>query len=130
MTTPDPANTAFPHAPINEPVWGIPRDEQTALLRSPLAGIELGTYDERILTWIVDICDTPTVAVIASLLHRARTAQPLDPADDTAWKFETVRQHLDVVLGKRDFADTEGLRAGLQYLKDFIQGLEFKDEQS
>lgn len=82
MTSPDPAKNAFPHAPINEPVWGIPHDEQTALLHAPLAGIDLGSYDERILTWIVDICDTPTVAVIASLLHRARAAAPL-PVDDT-----------------------------------------------
>lgn len=73
--------TGFPHAPINEPVWGIPRDEQAALLHAPLAGIELGVYDERILTWIVEICDTPTVAVIASLLHRARAAQPLPPVE-------------------------------------------------
>jgi len=81
VTASNPANAAFPHAPINEPIWGVPRDEQTAALRAPLAGLDLGTYDERILTWIVETCDTPTVAVIASLLYRARAAQPLPPAD-------------------------------------------------
>jgi hypothetical protein len=122
--------TAVPRGPINETPWGLRLEDCAAALREPLAGIELGAYDERILTWMRETLDQPTITVIASLLHRARAAQPLDPADDTAWKFETVRQHLDAVLGKRDFADTEGLRAGLQYLKDFIQGLEFKDEQS
>jgi hypothetical protein len=81
VTTPGPANAGFPYTPINEPLWGTPRDEQATTLRAPLAGIELGTYDERILTWIVEICDTPTVMTIVSLLHRARAAQPLPPAD-------------------------------------------------
>lgn len=51
------------------------------------------------------------------------------PADDVAWKFEQVCRHLDAVLSKRDYADTEGLRGGLQYLKDFIRGLEFEAKE-
>lgn len=91
MIAPDPATNAFPHAPINEPVWSIPRDEQTTLLHAPLAGIDLGTYDERILTWIVETCDTPTVATIASLLHRARAAQPFPAADtETEPRFDLI----------------------------------------
>lgn len=94
--------TAVPHGPINEPIWGIPRDEQTAALREPLAGIELGSYDERILAWIADVCDTPTAMTIASLLHRARAAQPLADA-------ETVmisRAALDRLNGDSAFLET------------------------
>lgn len=69
--------TAVPRGPINETPWGLNLDDTAAALREPLAGIELGTYDERILNWAVDILDQPTIATIASLLHRARAAQPL-----------------------------------------------------
>lgn len=46
-----------------------------AALHEPLAGIPLGTYDERILTWLAG-WDVPTVGTVASLLHRARAARP------------------------------------------------------
>ncbi|HZZ51176.1 MAG TPA: hypothetical protein VFE65_30150 [Pseudonocardia sp.] len=44
-----------------------------AALDEALTGVQLGAYDERILDWVA-LWDTPTVAVIASLLHRARQA--------------------------------------------------------
>ena len=81
MTIPDPAKNAVPRGPINEVPWGLSLADCAAALREPLAGIELGTYDERILTWMREVLDQPTVATIASLLHRARAAQPLPTAD-------------------------------------------------
>lgn len=53
-------------------------DNLDALL-APLAGIELGTYDRCILDWLAG-WDIPTMATVASLLHRARAAAPLDGA--------------------------------------------------
>jgi hypothetical protein len=44
-----------------------------AALDEALVGIDLGAYDRWILDWVT-LWDTPTVAVIASLLHRARQA--------------------------------------------------------
>jgi hypothetical protein len=76
--------TGYPHAPINEPPRGLPISEFAAALHEPLAGIELGTYDERILDWLREVGDHPVVMTIASLLHRARAAEPLPPADTEA----------------------------------------------
>lgn len=45
-------------------------------LMTPLAGIELGAYDHRMIGWLAG-WDTPTVGTVASLLHRARSAGPL-----------------------------------------------------
>ena len=68
------------YGPINEPRFTRPEQSWPDELRAPLAGIELGAYDERILNWAVEMLDTPTLTVLASLLHRARAADPL-PAD-------------------------------------------------
>lgn len=84
MTTPDPAKNAVPRGPINEVPWGLDLADCVDAMHEALTGIELGTYDERILAWIAEICDTPTVATIASLLHRARAAQPLPTVDSEA----------------------------------------------
>lgn len=45
-------------------------------LMTPLAGVELGTHDHRMIAWLAG-WDTPTVGTVASLLHRARAAGPL-----------------------------------------------------
>lgn len=75
--------TAVPPGPINKAPGGCsPRDVLAAVLHEPLADIELGTYDERILTWLAG-WDDPTVMTIASLLHRARATQPLTADVDT-----------------------------------------------
>ncbi len=42
-------------------------------LREPLAGVELGVYDHRMLDWLAG-WDTPTVGALVSLMHRARRA--------------------------------------------------------
>jgi hypothetical protein len=38
-----------------------------------LQGVELGAYDRQMIEWMAG-WDTPTVAVVVSLLHRAREA--------------------------------------------------------
>ena len=54
----------------------VMRADYLAALTEPLAGIELGTYDRRIVAWLAG-WDVPTIGAIASLLHRTRTATPL-----------------------------------------------------
>jgi hypothetical protein len=49
--------------------------DRLAALLDPLDGIELGLYDRRMLEWLAG-WDIPTVATIASLLHRTRHAHP------------------------------------------------------
>jgi hypothetical protein len=73
--------TTIPTGPIDAAPWGVDIGDWPTALHAPLAGIELGAYDERILAWIAG-WDTPTVVTIASLLHRARAAQPIGQ-DDT-----------------------------------------------
>jgi hypothetical protein len=52
------------------------RDVCEAALRDALRDIELGVYDRVIVKWLAD-WDTPTVAVVISLLERARVAGEL-----------------------------------------------------
>lgn len=49
------------------------RADAVAAIREPLAGIELGAYDQRIIDWLAGY-DEPTIGAIVSLLHRARQA--------------------------------------------------------
>lgn len=44
-----------------------------AMLDAALDGVVLGSYDQRIITWLKD-WDAPTVATLASILRRAWTA--------------------------------------------------------
>lgn len=53
------------------------RGDYLAALTEPLTGLPLGAYDRRILTWLAG-WDVPTIGAVASLLHRARAAAPLD----------------------------------------------------
>jgi hypothetical protein len=74
--TADPPN--IPAGPIDtEPIGFRPSREQEAILRDLLAdaGVEFGTYDERIVRWFADFADWSTFAVIASWIHRAATAE-------------------------------------------------------
>lgn len=99
MTTPDPANTAFPYAPINDAPRGFkPNDEQLRELLAPLASIDLGVYDRRILDWLAN-WDWSTAGTFASLLWRARAAQPLPPAD-TEPRFDLIyRRSMSSAVG-------------------------------
>lgn len=47
-----------------------------AAITAPLADLPLGDYDRRIVAWLAH-WDVSTVGAIASLLHRARAAEPL-----------------------------------------------------
>lgn len=69
------------YGPIDHTPWGAQsKDGWLNELHEPLAGIPLGEYDRRILEWAAGTLDNPTLAVLVSLLHRARAADPL-PAD-------------------------------------------------
>ncbi len=69
------------YGPIDEAPRGFkPNNEQLRELLAPLAGIELGVYDRRILDWLAN-WDWSTVGTVVSLLHRARAAQPLPAVD-------------------------------------------------
>jgi hypothetical protein len=46
----------------------------TAAVAELKSAIALGAYDRLVLDWLAD-WDQPTIAVVASLLHRALTAQ-------------------------------------------------------
>ncbi|MGH3700118.1 MAG: hypothetical protein ACRDRU_01380 [Pseudonocardiaceae bacterium] len=50
-----------------------PAEERGAALRGALDGVALGAYDQRILRWLAGQ-ELPTVAVVVSLLWRARHA--------------------------------------------------------
>lgn len=50
-----------------------PPGRREAALLSALAGVDLGDYDRRIITWLSSR-DDPTVATIVSLITRARAA--------------------------------------------------------
>ncbi|OHV56153.1 hypothetical protein [Pseudofrankia sp. BMG5.36] len=44
------------------------------VLRRALAGVTLGAFDERVVTWLTG-WDSPTVVTLASLIHRARATE-------------------------------------------------------
>ncbi|MGH3719655.1 MAG: hypothetical protein ACRDRI_12630 [Pseudonocardiaceae bacterium] len=50
-----------------------PVEERRAALLAALDGVQLGVYDERIVSWLVG-WDVPVVAAIVSLLWQAREA--------------------------------------------------------
>jgi hypothetical protein len=67
-----PYDVRRPHA------WDLEanRRDYLAALRGPFAGLDLGTYDDRMIAWLAG-WDVPTVGAFASLLHRVRAAVPL-----------------------------------------------------
>ena len=63
-----------PGGPVQAPPRGfMPAAEQAQILAGVLAGIELGTWDRRIVEWLAG-WDTCTVLTVASLITRARAA--------------------------------------------------------
>ncbi|MGH3755836.1 MAG: hypothetical protein ACRDRP_24760 [Pseudonocardiaceae bacterium] len=50
-----------------------PAEERRAALLAALGGVALGAYDQRIVCWLAGQ-ELPTVAVVVSLLLRARQA--------------------------------------------------------
>lgn len=56
--------------------WRVARQlDRLAALREPLAGLHVTEYEHHQLEWLAG-WDVPTVAVFASLLWRARQAEP------------------------------------------------------
>lgn len=69
--TPD----THPHVPTGpiqtSPTGFMPDVLQHCALTDVLDGIELGAYDQRVITWLSG-WDWPTVAVVASLIRRSQ----------------------------------------------------------
>jgi hypothetical protein len=70
-----------PLAPIEKPHYRlhtgahVPRREECErALRDALGDIELGAFDQVVITWLRD-WDTPTVATVVSLILRSRAAE-------------------------------------------------------
>ncbi len=75
----------IPTGPVDQaPAGYTPSTEQAEILRHALvtAGVELGTYDERILVWVAG-WEWSTVAVITSWITRTRRAT------DDPWGYES-----------------------------------------
>lgn len=51
--------------------------DRVAALVEPLAGLVVTEHEHGVMEWLAG-WDVPTVAVVVSLLHRARAAAPLD----------------------------------------------------
>jgi hypothetical protein len=61
--------------PLNDRPRGISPDDSRAMFAAAVLGLDLGEYDRRILAWISG-WDEPTLAAIASIIHRARQEDP------------------------------------------------------
>ena len=60
------------NGPIEQaPMGYVPRAEQRRMLIEELAGLELGSWDEVILTWMSG-WDTSTTLTVATWLRRVR----------------------------------------------------------
>jgi len=65
-----------PAGPVEAAPRGfVPEGERAEILAGVLAGIELGTWDLRILDWLAG-WDASTVLTVASWIARSRTAGP------------------------------------------------------
>jgi len=83
-----PPHTKFDHSG--------PIQYRGALLQA-VDGVELGAYDRRILDWLAG-WDTSTVAVVVSLLHRARAAGAAEleaKLNDTYYDMDVIRDDRD-----------------------------------
>jgi hypothetical protein len=61
--------------PLSERPRGFGPAEARAMLAAAVLGLPLGEYDRRILAYL-ESDDFPTVAAIASIIHRARQEDP------------------------------------------------------
>ena len=65
-----------PAGPVEvAPAGFVPQGEQAEILAAVLAGIELGAWDRRILSWLAG-WDASTVLTVASWIARARDGGP------------------------------------------------------
>jgi hypothetical protein len=65
-----------PAGPVEVPPAGcVPGAVQAQILAGVLAGIELGAWDQRILSWLAGL-DASTVLTVASWIARSRAGGP------------------------------------------------------
>ncbi len=57
------------------PAGFVPGAVQAEILADALAGIELGAWDQRVLSWLAGL-DASTVLTVASWIARSRAAGP------------------------------------------------------
>jgi hypothetical protein len=72
-----------PVAPLDtEPLGPYTDPEQREeALRDALRGVDLGTYDEKMIAWVLKRFDNSTLRVLVSWMERARTAGMVDVLD-------------------------------------------------
>ena len=74
----DPTPPAVPeYGPVHTPPYEqLDRVAHVAALLAALDGIQLGDYDHKVIGWLARE-DSAVAMTVVSLLHRARTANPL-----------------------------------------------------
>jgi uncharacterized repeat protein (TIGR03917 family) len=65
----------IPAGPIERVPVGLPVARFDDAVRGVFAGVQLGRYDEHIMSWLAGRLDGPTVITIVSLVGRARRAE-------------------------------------------------------
>jgi hypothetical protein len=86
VTKPMRAHHYAPIAPLDtEPVgpYTDPQQREEAL-RDALRGVDLGTYDERMIAWTLRTLDNSSVRVVVSWLERTRGAGMINLLDAEA----------------------------------------------
>lgn len=69
-------SAAVPAGPLeSDPGGFLPGEERSAVLAGVLDGVEMGSWDRRVVGWLSGL-DTSTALTIASLIARAREAGP------------------------------------------------------
>ena len=66
----------MPAGPLESAPGGfLPGEERSAILAGVLDGVELGSWDRRLVGWLSGL-DTSTALTVASLIARARETGP------------------------------------------------------
>ena len=66
----------MPAGPLeSDPGGFLPGDDRSAVLAGVLDGVEMGSWDRRVVGWLSGL-DTSTALTIASLIARSRAAGP------------------------------------------------------
>ena len=69
-------SAAVPAGPLESDPGGFaPQEERSAILAGVLDGVEMGSWDLRIVGWLSGL-DTSTALTVASLIARARETGP------------------------------------------------------
>ena len=73
MSTPRAWGEPLP-GPLDTKPHGVTIPEAQAMLAHAVDGLHLGAYHRRMLAWASHVWDQPTMAVLASIVWRARQA--------------------------------------------------------